>query len=161
MRNLLLSVVLSLTPVVVFNGAGVGGTVTGEVVLNYSPVMKRLSTIDMVALAVLHRESRGGAVVETEASRREGSVGPMQIQMGMLEHINRICNKRYRSEDRLNLEKSMQMFKDFQSYYNPSGDIDLAAHIWNAGQNRVRERWHLTEQYRADVRSYLRSKFNL
>lgn len=142
-----------------------GGTISswelpGTITIN-SPIVIKIPTIDMVAMAVMHKESLGGLIIETEASKIEGSVGPMQIQKGMVDYINRICKTHFTYRDRLDYDKSLEMFKCFQRIHNPEQNIDLAAHIWNAGQNRVKERWGLTTQYRSDVRKFLKDKYGI
>lgn len=114
------------------------------------------STIQIAEAAILHQETGNGRVMVTEQSRKEGSEGILQIRVGMVDHINDIVGyRKYTYNDRFDPGKSKSMFRDFQSHYNPKGDVDIACHIWNAGQNRVKGRWHLTEDYRASVNAYI------
>lgn len=113
-------------------------------------------SIDIALLGVMYQETRFGVRRVSKQSIAEGSVGLLQIQKGMVDYLNkRIGYSKYSYDDRYNDEKSIQMFYDYQSMHNPEGDVDLACHIWNAGNGRVAERWHLTEAYRSAVNTYI------
>ena len=65
-------------------------------------------------------------------------VGILQISPGMVKEVNNILKsrnetKRFTLNDRLNPEKSREMFIIFQSKYNPTGNIEKAIRMWNGG----------------------------
>ena len=106
--------------------------------------------------AVSYNESRHGTITVTPQSIKEGAVGVLQIRKGMVDYLNKINGfRKYTYEDRNNPIKAREMFREFQTRYNPDFDIDYGCHIWNAGQNNVRNRWHLTNKYRKEAWEYI------
>ena len=66
----------------------------------------------------------------------------------MVKEVNRICkakgiNKHFTLQDRLNPDKSEQMFWIYQNFYNPKlnwetitmSDMEIIARKWNGGPN--------------------------
>ena len=101
-------------------------------------------------LGVMWTETRLGAVVETPTSRKEKAVGILQIRPGMVQYLNMMGNT-FSLADRRDSVRSVEMFFAFQELMNPEYDFEYGCHIWNAGHNRVEERWHLTEKYRKEA----------
>ena len=82
------------------------------------------------------------AMVESNNNPRAvgggGSVGLLQITPVLVRDCNKILakqksSKRYTLSDRLNAEKSKEMFILIQEYYNPSHNIEKAIRLWNGG----------------------------
>lgn len=64
--------------------------------------------------------------------------GILQITPGLVEQCNawlraKKSKKRYTLADRYNVNKSKEMFKMYQHYFNPSNDVEKAIRIWNGG----------------------------
>lgn len=106
--------------------------------------------------AVSYNESRHGTITVTPQSIKEGAVGRLQIRKGMVDYLNSINGyRKYTYADRNDPVKSREMFMEFQLRHNPDFDIDYGCHIWNAGQNNVRNRWHKTNRYRKEAWDYI------
>lgn len=82
------------------------------------------------------------AIVESNNNPRAvgggGSVGLLQITPVLVKDVNHILtkqksSKRYTLNDRLNPEKSKEMFVIIQEHYNPSHNIEKAIRLWNGG----------------------------
>ena len=119
---------------------------------------KKLERKYLLLDGVYYKETRCGKVMESSASIKEGSVGPLQISKGMVDYLNGRCKTNFTYHDRKDLKKSVEMFFAFQSLHNSNFDLDRGAHIWNAGQSNVKARWGLTEQYRSDMKKYLKNR---
>lgn len=107
---------------------------------------------------VYFKETRCGKILESKASRKEGSVGPLQIGKGMVDYINARCKTHFTYEDRKDYSKSVEMFFAYQNLHNSNFDLDRGAHIWNAGAGKVKARWGLTDNYRKDMKKYLQNR---
>ena len=106
--------------------------------------------------AVSYNESRHGTITVTPQSIKEGAEGRLQIRKGMVDYLNSInVYRKYTYADRNDPAKSREMFMEFQLRHNPDFDIDYGCHIWNAGQNNVRNRWHKTDKYRKEAWEYI------
>lgn len=106
--------------------------------------------------AVMYVETRNGKVMTSKTSKREGAVGIIQIREGMIPCINRWYGTHFVQQDRLDSAKCATIFFLYQKMFNPDMDVELGAHIWNAGFNNVQQRWRLTAKYRMKVLRYLR-----
>lgn len=81
------------------------------------------------------------AIIEVESSYRDGAsgdsgraVGILQIWKITVRDCNRIIGKqKYKYEDRLSREKSIEMFYIYQRHYNPTGDLEKGCKLWNSG----------------------------
>ena len=104
-------------------------------------------------LGVMWTETRLAAVVETPTSRREDAVGVLQIRPGMVHYLNMVGHS-FNLSDRGDSVRSVEMFFAFQEMMNPEYDFEYGCHIWNAGHNRVDERWHLTDRYRQEAKHF-------
>ena len=101
------------------------------------------------------------AIVESNNNPRAvgggGSVGLLQITPVLVKDCNKILakqnkSKRYSLNDRLNPEKSKEMFILIQEHYNPSHNIEKAIRLWNGGpQYSVKS----TQRYYNKVRKHL------
>lgn len=83
--------------------------------------------------AIIQVESNGN-----KNARRGNSVGAMQITPVLVAECNNILrsrksSKRYKLSDRLNVEKSKEMFLLFQSKYNQGNSVEQAIRMWNGG----------------------------
>lgn len=85
--------------------------------------------------AIIQVESKG----DKNAKNSSGNcVGILQITPILVKQCNiwlkkEKSPKRYTLNDRLNVEKSKEMFVLYQKYYNPTNNIDKAIRIWNRG----------------------------
>jgi len=99
---------------------------------------------DVLYSSIVWVESKGNAT----ARSKDGSLGIAQILPVMVKEVNRICkikgiNKTFTLQDRLNPEKSEQMFWIFQNFYNPNinwetitmSEMEIIARKWNGGPN--------------------------
>jgi hypothetical protein len=116
---------------------------------------KKIDRKYLLLEGVYFKESRCGKILESKASIKEGSVGPLQIGKGMVDYINKKCKTHFTYEDRKSYEKSVEMFFLYQEINNSNYDLDRGAHIWNAGSGKVKARWGLTENYRKDLKKYI------
>ena len=76
-------------------------------------------------------------------------VGILQITPIVIKDCNRILkdsnsNVRYTLKDRLNKNKSIEIFNIIQEYYNPSKNIEKAIRLWNGGSSYSKAK---TEKY--------------
>ena len=101
------------------------------------------------------------AIVESNNNPRAigggGSVGLLQITPVLVKDCNKILakqksSKRYSLNDRLNPEKSKEMFVLIQEHYNPSHNIEKAIRLWNGGP---RYSVKSTQRYYNKVRKHL------
>lgn len=85
--------------------------------------------------AIIQVESEG----KTNAVSSDGSsCGILQITRVLVKDVNRILKMKgiretYSYEDRFNTEKSIEMFKIIQDFYNPRHDVEKAIRLWNGG----------------------------
>ena len=109
--------------------------------------MRKFLTIIMLALACSTYSRDWSAVVsaiaqvESEGNARAvngDAVGLLQIRPILVKDVNRILKmrkstRRYTLTDRYCPRKSAEMFAIYQSYYNPSGNVEKAIRLWNGG----------------------------
>ena len=92
--------------------------------------------------AIIKVESNGNP----NAVNGNGScVGILQITKVLVKECNSILKgmksaKRYKLNDRKNLEKSKEMFILYQSKYNPSNDVDDGIRMWNCGISAMKDK---------------------
>ena len=82
-------------------------------------------------------------------SKNKQCVGILQITPIVIKDCNRILKQsnsdvRYTLNDRLDKNKSVEIFNIIQSYYNPSKDIEKAIRLWNGGSGYSKTK---TERY--------------
>lgn len=83
--------------------------------------------------AIIQVESRGNP-----SAVSKDCVGILQIRPILVADVNEYLkmkgsNKRFKLSDRLNVEKSKEMFVIYQKRYNPTNDIEKAIRLWNGG----------------------------
>ena len=83
--------------------------------------------------AIIKVESRGNS-----NARSKDCVGILQIRKILVDDCNEYLKmkkskKRYTLNDRLNTEKSKEMFVLYQKRYNPTNNIEKAIRLWNGG----------------------------
>lgn len=91
-----------------------------------------------------HRTALTLAFATVESGCDEAAVGPtddlgwLQITPVLVEDCNRILRRtEFTLEDRLDRERSEQMFRIIQDHYNPSWDLTAAARRWNPGADKA------------------------
>ena len=107
---------------------------------------------DKVIDAIIQVESRG----DPNAYNPNGDCcGILQITKIVVRDCNRILNRNeYTYEDRYDVEKSKEMFRIIQAYYNKENDIEKAIRIWNGGCGYSKEK---TEVYYQKVLKHYNS----
>ena len=92
--------------------------------------------------AIIKVESNGNP----NAVNGNGScVGILQITKVLVKECNNILRemkspKRYTLSDRKNPTKSKEMFKLYQSKYNPSNNVDDGIRMWNCGISALKDK---------------------
>lgn len=94
---------------------------------------KKTYNWNKVINAIIQVESKGNA-----NARSKDCVGVMQIRPLLVRDVNEYLkmkgsSKRYTLNDRLNAEKSKEMFILYQKRYNPTNNVDKAIRMWNGG----------------------------
>ncbi len=99
-------------------------------------------------------ESQGNPSV---VSKNGLYVGYLQISKILVRQCNIIAGyQKYTYNDRLDKQKSINMFIDFQEHFNPEGNMEKAIRLWNSGDLKCMTRKGRTEGYYRRVMS----KFN-
>lgn len=112
-------------------------------VISMTPVTRKgMIMRNVLYSSIVWVESKGNE----NAKSKDGSVGIVQIKPVMVHEVNRICklrgiDKHYSLRDRLNPEKSEEMFWAFQEFYHPNLNYDSLSHTqmesiartWNGG----------------------------
>ena len=122
-----------------------------------------LMTISMTAVAQtapkVDLQKKWGAVINAIAmvesqgqpnvvSKNGLYVGYLQISEILVRECNRIVGyKKYTYADRYDKQKSIDMFIDYQEYYNHEGNMELAIRLWNSGDLKCMTRKARTEGY--------------
>lgn len=96
------------------------------------PESDKLSALEK---AIIHVESRGN---DRAVNNRTNAVGCMQIRPIMVREVNRILSikgegKRFTYDDRLNREKSLDMFRIWRSFHHKKDSDEVVARCWNGG----------------------------
>lgn len=85
-------------------------------------------------------------------------VGYLQISKGCVDACNNILgHKKYNYSDRLDKNKSIEMFRIIQNHYNPSQDLLIACRIWSEGISALRKKPRHTPYYRKVMKIYSRN----
>ena len=97
-----------------------------------------LQPIDTLVAALIHVESRGNENAVGDRHLGNPSVGVLQIRPIMVREVNRILkrkksDKRFKLKDRFSREKSIEMFRIWQSYHLPNSSDEVIARCWNGG----------------------------
>lgn len=90
--------------------------------------MEEVTDWDIMIEALIHIESGG----DQYAIGKSNDVGILQITPIYVREVNRILGDNvYSLHERTNIQKSLEMFEVYQSYYNPTKDILRAIKIHN------------------------------
>ena len=96
--------------------------------INYTiPTKPVISDWDIFVKALIEVESSNNQY----AVGKSNDVGILQITPIYVKEVNRISGKSFTLEDRLSIDKSMEMFNIMQDHYNPNRDIDKAIKLHN------------------------------
>jgi hypothetical protein len=112
--------------------------------VNKGAEVKAVTIRNVLYSSIVWVESKGNAT----ARSKDGSLGIVQILPVMVKEVNRICkikniDKHFTLQDRLNPDKSEQMFWIYQNFYNPKlnwetitmTEMEILARKWNGGPN--------------------------
>lgn len=109
-----------------------------------------------VITAIAQVESEGRA---DKVSRCGRYVGYLQISKVLVRECNNIAGyEKYSFNDRLNKQKSIDMFIDYQERFNPEGNMEKAIRMWNSGDPNCMRRKRPTEGYYRRVMSMYTAK---
>ncbi len=105
--------------------------------------------------AIIDVESEGNPKAVDKSGK---SCGILQITPIMVEDCNRILGlkdskKRYTLKDRFSASKSKEMFHLYQSYYNPTSNVEYAIRLWNGGSHHTKRG---TQRYYEKVMSKMK-----
>ena len=94
--------------------------------------------IDTLVAALIYVESRGNENAVGDKHLGNPSVGVLQIRPIMVREVNRILkrkksDRRFKLKDRFSKEKSIEMFRIWQSYHLPNSSDEVIARCWNGG----------------------------
>ena len=122
--------------------------------LIYSQLTEQLTPKQIQKIKIIKAISR----VESEhnpnyINRKEKAIGLLQIRPIMLKEIERITCRKYTIKDCMNTYKSVEIFCLFQERYNPKWNAEIAARIWNGGQEGMNKEG--TKEYWNKVKMYL------
>jgi hypothetical protein len=129
-----------LAPEIVFAETNTNGD-TSKV--DWTPVMN----------AIIQVESQGHL-----HAKNGNSCGALQITPVLVRECNSILKrkkskKKFKLSDRFSISKSKEMFMIFQSFYNPTGSIEIAIRTWNGGVHYSIAR---TQRYFERVMSFIK-----
>lgn len=113
--------------------------------------------LDTLYLAIRYLESNNGTILTSKTSIKENAVGELQIRLDMIDYCNDYLHCSYTYADRNDPVKAKEIFYKIQAKFNKTGDIALGLHIWNAGQNNIKERWYKTTNYRTKAFTFINS----
>ena len=118
-----------------------------------------------ILLAVIMAVETGGEIYPDQAVGDNGaSVGCLQIQMPVIEDVNRIYRKNYLSMDRYDRQHSMNIARLWLTYYgeryeqrtgNPP-TYEIYCRLWNGGYRGLFERPKATDYYWSKCERYLK-----
>ncbi len=105
-------------------------------------VMKKWGPV-VNAIAILESRKNPGVV-----SRCGNYVGYLQISKVLVNECNTILRqKKYTCKDRLDKQKSYEMFVIIQNRHNPEGSVEKAVRLWKSGDAKCMQRKSRTETY--------------
>ena len=100
---------------------------------------------ETVIKAISHVESNGKS---NAVSSRGRYVGYLQISKILVRQCNIIAGyQKYNYDDRFSIEKSVDMFIEYQEHFNPEGNMEKAIRLWNSGDLKCMQRKAKTERY--------------
>ena len=102
--------------------------------------------------AIIQVESQG----DPNAYNPNGDCcGILQIRQMLVRDVNRISGyEKYSLQDRFDAEKSKEMFRIIQSYYNKKNDINLAIRMWNVGTIAIYDKNKGVSYYQKVMKEY-------
>lgn len=120
-------------------------------VLTANAQRKKTYNWNKVINAIVQVESKGNT-----NARSKDCVGILQIRPILVRDVNEYLemkgsNKRFKMNDRLNAEKSKEMFILYQERYNPKNNVEKAIRLWNGGYGYSKAK---TENYYRNVMKY-------
>ena len=125
--------------------------------LSFDLKNKREATKEMVLInAIIQVESSGNPKAH---NLKEDARGVLQIRAVMVREINRLSGRSYTHNDAWDKDKSIEMFKTLQKYYNPEWNFKKASKQWNGGYNG--EQYKSTERYWQEVKKAIIEAKNL
>ena len=108
-----------------------------------------------------HRDQIWRAICAVESNHNPAAIGDRgdswgiaQISSICLEDCNRIAGQQWTEQDRFSPARSREMFEAYVGHYEPDGDAEAIARLWNSGP-KWRTKMHLTESYWQKVKSNL------
>lgn len=100
---------------------------------------------EAVIKAISHVESNGKSNAVSSCGRY---VGYLQISKILVRQCNIIAGyQKYNYNDRFSIEKSVNMFIEYQEHFNPEGNMEKAIRLWNSGDLKCMQRKAKTERY--------------
>lgn len=117
---------------------------------------EELSDFDKLTLAIAFTESRFNADADSGA----GDHGILQLRSIYIDEVNRLYHTDYTVDDAFDIDKSLEMFRALQAYYNPSKELDRGIYLHNkseAYKRTVMQNYELICRME-DVRAKLISK---
>jgi hypothetical protein len=118
-----------------------------------------------ILLAVLIAVETGGEIYPDQAVGDSGaSIGCLQIQMPVIEDVNRIYHRNFSSMDRLNRQESMKIAKLWLTYYGNryerrTGEkptYEIYCRLWNGGYKGLFDKPSETDYYWSKCERYLK-----
>lgn len=101
--------------------------------------------------AIMAIESPRNSQQARQAYLKEGALGKLQERPVMIAEVNRILGySKYIHRDALDSIKAVEIFNIYQSFHNPSWDMQKAAYLWVAGsnyKNATKEQWNRMNRY--------------
>lgn len=143
-----IKVIISLIVLTSFNPKTKEGKIARSI--NNTLIVKEATKERILINAIIQVESSGDSLAH---NLKEDARGILQIRAIMVKEINRLSGKNYTHDDAWSLQKSVEMFKTLQKYYNPSWDFKKASKQWNGGYNG--EKYKSTEIYWQKVNNIL------
>ena len=100
---------------------------------------------EAVIKAISQVESNGKSNAVSSCGRY---VGYLQISKILVRQCNIIAGyQKYNYNDRFSIEKSVNMFIEYQEHFNPEGNMEKAIRLWNSGDLKCMQRKAKTERY--------------
>lgn len=98
----------------------------------------------------------------TLVSKSGKYVGYLQISSILVKEVNNILGKSvYTNMDRLDKDKSIEMFIIIQEHYNPERNAEKAIRLWNSGDKNCMKCKTKTQGYYNKVSKLVKGGFNV
>lgn len=96
-----------------------------------NPEINKSKQLDLMFKSIAYVESKNGIFLNDTT---HDAIGIIQIRPVMITEVNRIIGyDKYSLDDRWNHDKSFEIFKIYQDYYNPNYHLEKGIRIWNGG----------------------------